>query len=197
MQKKLDFYGKWCYLFIVTYCFLQERTKGLLFLFGQGSPGTKEKDLAKTDIASKAEQLLLPILEDNGFELVDTEYVKEGSDFYLRAYIDKEGGITIDDCELVSRAFEVKLDEEDFIADAYILEVSSPGLTRPLKKPRDFERNLGKPVEVHLYKPVNKQKEFVGELKAYDDDKIVIETNESSIEINKSDISIIKQYFEW
>ena len=82
---------------------------------------------------AKTEQLILPILERMQFELVDVEYVKEGSNWYLRAYIDKEGGISVDDCEVVSRAFSDKLDEEDFIDDAYIMEVSSPGLGRPLK----------------------------------------------------------------
>lgn len=90
----------------------------------------------KETYEQKAEEMILPIVEANGFELVDVEYVKEGQNWYLRAYIDKEGGITVDDCEIVSRAFSDKLDENDFIEDAYILEVSSPGLGRPLKKRR-------------------------------------------------------------
>ena len=113
-------------------------------------------------IEEKAEELLKPIVEEesrkpdeegicHAFEIVDVEYVKEGSDWYLRAYIDKEGGININDCERISRAFEQALDAKDVIPDAYILEVSSPGLTRALKKDRDFERNLEKPVEVHLF----------------------------------------------
>lgn len=93
------------------------------------------EDLSKKETyEQKAEKMILPIVEANGFELVDVEYVKEGQNWYLRAYIDKEGGITVDDCEIVSRAFSDKLDENDFIEDAYILEVSSPGLGRPLKK---------------------------------------------------------------
>ncbi|MCM1236176.1 MAG: ribosome maturation factor RimP, partial [Ruminococcus flavefaciens] len=88
----------------------------------------------KREIEAKTEQLVAPIIEEQQFELVDVEYVKEGSNWYLRVFVDKENGIDIDDCVLVSRALETKLDEEDFIADAYILEVSSPGLTRPLKK---------------------------------------------------------------
>ena len=96
----------------------------------------------------KAEALLLPIIEANNFELVDVEYVKEGSNWYLRAYIDKEGGISVDDCEVVSRAFSDKLDEEDFIDDAYIMEVSSPGLGRPLKKEKDYKRSMGKELEI-------------------------------------------------
>ena len=99
----------------------------------------------------KAEDLITPILENNGFELVDMEYVKEGSNWYLRAYIDKEGGITVNDCEVVSRAFSEKLDEEDFIDTAYIMEVSSPGLGRPLKKEKDYERNMGKDIYLVKY----------------------------------------------
>ena len=92
----------------------------------------------KETYEQKAEQLLIPIVDAHGFELVDVEYVKEGSNFYLRAYIDKPGGITVDDCETVSRAFSDKLDETDFIEEAYIMEVSSPGLGRPLKKEKDY-----------------------------------------------------------
>ena len=116
----------------------------------------------------KAEELLLPMMEENGFELVDVEYVKEGGSWYLRAYIDKPGGIAINDCELISRALSDKLDEEDFIEDSYILEVSSPGLGRPLKKEKDFQRNLGEEVEVRTFRAIEGQKEFTGVLKAYD-----------------------------
>ena len=96
----------------------------------------------------KTEEILLPIVEKNGFELVDVEYVKEGGSWYLRAYIDKPGGINVDDCEIVSRELSDILDEKDFIDEAYILEVSSPGLGRPLKKEKDFKRSLGQEVEV-------------------------------------------------
>ena len=92
----------------------------------------------------KTEEILLPIVEKNGFELVDVEYVKEGGSWYLRAYIDKPGGINVDDCEIVSRELSDILDEKDFIDEAYILEVSSPGLGRPLKKEKDFKRSLGR-----------------------------------------------------
>ena len=114
----------------------------------------------------KAEALLLPIIEANNFELVDVEYVKEGSNWYLRAYIDKEGGISVDDCEVVSRAFSDKLDEEDFIDDAYIMEVSSPGLGRPLKKEKDYKRSMGKELEIRTYRAINREKEFYGILKS-------------------------------
>ena len=99
----------------------------------------------------KTEEILNPIMEELEFELVDVEYVKEGSMWYLRAYIDKPGGITVNDCEAVSRRLSDILDEKDFIEDSYVLEVSSPGLGRPLKKEKDYKRNLGKEVEIRTY----------------------------------------------
>ena len=117
----------------------------------------------------KAEALITSIVEAHGFELVDVEYVKEGSNYYLRAYIDKPQGITVDDCEVVSRAFSEKLDEEDFIEEAYIMEVSSPGLGRPLKKEKDYKRSMGKELEIRTYRAINREKEFYGVLTAYDE----------------------------
>ena len=161
--------------------------------------GKKGVLMAKRETyVERTTQLLEPIIEANNFELVDVEYVKEGSNFYLRAYVDKEGGFTVNDCELVSRALEAKLDEEDFIEDAYILEVSSPGLTRPLKKEKDLERNMGKLIEIHLYKARNKQKVLVGELKAYTPDSVTItdeDGNEETIEMRE--ISLIRPYIEF
>jgi len=154
--------------------------------------------MAKLNIEARTEKLLEPILEENAFELVDVEYVKEGSDWYLRAYIDKEGGININDCETVSRALEEKLDEEDFIPDAYILEVSSPGLTRPLKKERDYLRNIGKPVEIHLYRPVDKCRIFIGDLASYDEDTVTLDMgDEGEMSFERKNISLIRQYFEF
>ena len=112
----------------------------------------------RVDIETKTEELVLPIIEANNFELVDVEYVKEGANWYLRVYADKEGGIAIDDCVLISRSLEEKLDAEDFIEDAYILEVSSPGLGRPLKKEKDYVRSVGKSIDIKLYKAIDKQK---------------------------------------
>ena len=120
------------------------------------------------------EELLEPIVTGFGFELVDVEYVKEAGTWYLRAYIDKPGGITVDDCEAVSRKFSDVLDEKDYIEDTYIFEVSSPGLGRPLKKDKDFQRSLGEEVEIRTYRPIDRQKEFVGELKAYDKESVTI-----------------------
>ncbi len=143
---------------------------------------------------SRAGALITPIIEKYHFELVDVEYVKEGDTWYLRAYIDKPGGITVDDCETVSREFSDRLDEEDFIEDSYVMEVSSPGLGRPLKKDRDYARCLGKEVELKTYKPVEKEKEFTGTLKAYDEDKvtIILEDNRE-MTLNRKDLALIRE----
>ena len=142
---------------------------------------------------ARTEELITPILDRRNFELVDVEYVKEGSTWYLRVYIDKEGGITVDDCEVISRVLSDWLDKEDFIEDSYILEVSSPGLGRPLKKDKDFERSLGEQVEIRLYKARNKQKEFEGALKSYDKDTVTIETEDGSQEtFERGDIALIR-----
>ena len=117
---------------------------------------------------AKTEEILLPIAEENGVEIYDVEYVKEGSDWYLRVYIDKEGGIAVDDCEVVSREADPILDTDDCIEESYILEVSSPGLGRPLKKDKDFARSIGEEVEVRLFRAVEGCKEYTGLLNAYD-----------------------------
>ena len=146
---------------------------------------------------TRTEELLKPIVESAGVEIYDVEYVKEGSDFYLRCYIDKDGGVNIQDCETVSRALSDQLDAEDYIEDAYILEVSSPGLGRPLKKERDFERSLGEEVEIRLYKALNKQKEFTGILKAYDKETVTIETAEGELVFDRPDIALIRLAFDF
>lgn len=145
----------------------------------------------------KTEDLLLPIMEENGFELVDVEYVKEGGNWYLRAYIDKPGGISVNDCELVSRRLSDLLDEKDYVEDAYILEVSSPGLGRPLKKEKDFKRSLGELVEVRTYRMVEKRKEFTGILKAYDDNTVTIEEDKTERVFDKSEIALIRLAFDF
>ncbi len=154
--------------------------------------------MAKRDMyESRAEELLLPIVEANGCEIYDVEYVKEGSEWYLRAYIDKEGGVNIVDCENVSRAFSEKLDEVDFISEAYILEVSSPGLGRALKKDRHLEKSIGEEVELKTYKPIDRQKDFAGILKSFDKDTVTIETEEKEIVFAKADIAIIRLAFDF
>ncbi len=145
----------------------------------------------------RAEELLLPIVEQSGFELVDVEYVKEGGTWYLRGYIDKPGGITINDCEAVSRLFGDRMDEHDFIPDSYILEISSPGLDRPLKKPKDYERSLGKEVEIRTYRPIDRQKEFVGILTGYDDGSVTIDSDGQEKIFEKKDIALIRLYIKF
>ncbi len=146
----------------------------------------------------KTEALLLPLMERHQFELVDVEYVKEGGSWYLRAYIDKPGGITVDDCEVISRALSDLLDEQDFIDESYILEVSSPGLGRPLKKDKDFARSIGEEVELRTFRAIDHQKEFTGILKGYDREKVMIEIeNEKTLEFARADIALIRLAFDF
>ena len=154
--------------------------------------------MAKKDFyEQKTEELITPLIEENNFELVDIEYVKEGSSYYLRVYIDKEGGITVVDCETISRAFNVILDKEDYIEDAYIFEVSSPGLMRPLKKDKDFQRSIGKMIEVRLFRAMEKQKEFEGRLQSFDKDTITIRIDdEKEITFKRTDIALVRLAFE-
>jgi ribosome maturation factor RimP len=146
----------------------------------------------REQIETLTEQFLEPILDENNFELVDVEYVKEAGNWYLRIYVDKDGGITIDDCELVSRALEAILDEKDPIKDPYILEVSSPGLDRPLKKEKDYKRSIGKLVEIKLYKQLDGNKEFMGNLVEYTSDTVTIESDTDNITFNRKDIALIR-----
>lgn len=151
----------------------------------------------KEEYEQKAEAMLAPIVESNGFELVDVEYVKEAGTWYLRGYIDKPGGITVNDCETVSRAFSDKLDEDDFIEDSYIMEISSPGLDRTLKKEKDFARSIGKLVEIRTYRPIEKQKEFCGELTAYDNNSVTIEEEGTPRTFDKKDIALVRLAIEF
>lgn len=153
------------------------------------------KLMKKADIEQHCTELVTPIIEENNFSLVDVEFVKEGSDYYLRVYADKEGGINIDDCVFISRALEAKLDEADKIDEPYILEVSSPGLTRPLKKEKDFARSIDKLVELKTYKAVKGIKEFCGVLKAYTEDTITLDIDGEQVMLNRNEISMIRLAF--
>lgn len=141
---------------------------------------------------AKTENLLAPIVEQYGVEIYDVEYVKEGKEYYLRVYIDKPSGVNIQDCENVSRALSDALDEEDFIPDAYILEVSSPGLGRVLKKDRHMEKSLGETVELKTYKPIDGQKEFSGILKAFDEETVTIEEDGVPRAFERSAIATVR-----
>lgn len=152
----------------------------------------------REEYESRTEALLLPIMEELNFELVDVEYVKEGSSWYLRAFIDKEGGITVNDCETVARRMNDLLDEQDFIDDSYIFEVSSPGLGRPLKKEKDYIRSMGKELEIRTYRAINRQKEFYGILKAYTEDTVTIMTDdEEELTFQKKEIALIRLAFDF
>ena len=142
---------------------------------------------------TRTEELITPILDRMNFELVDVEYVKEGGTWYLRAYIDKEGGITVNDCEAVAREMNEILDREDFVEDSYVFEVSSPGLGRPLKKEKDYIRSMGKDVDVRLYRQIDRQKEFTGALTAYDDKTVTLTMEDGSQRVfDKDDIALIR-----
>lgn len=147
---------------------------------------------------TRTEELITPILDRMNFELVDVEYVKEGGTWYLRAYIDKEGGITVNDCEAVAREMNEILDKEDFVEDSYVFEVSSPGLGRPLKKEKDYVRSMGKEVEIRTYRAINREKEFYGILSAYDENTVTIKTeDETEMTFEKSDIALIRLAFDF
>ena len=142
---------------------------------------------------SKVEVLVSGMNEKMGYELVDVEFVKEGQNWYLRFYLDKEGGINIDDCEKASKAIEKLLDEKDPIEQAYILEVSSPGLDRQLKKDKDFVKYAGSLVDVKLYKAVDGSKEFQGTLKGLEGNIITIEDeNGNELSFDRKDTAVIK-----
>ncbi len=150
----------------------------------------------REEIEARTEELVMPLVAQKQFELVDVEYVKEGGSYYLRIYIDKEGGITVNDCEAISRPFSDILDAEDYIEGSYILEVSSPGLGRPLKKEKDFKRSLGEEVEIRLFRQVEHQKEWVGLLTAYDNQTVTIETEDGrELTFERSNLALIRLAF--
>ncbi len=142
--------------------------------------------------AERTEALLVLIAEKYQVDIYDVEYVKEGTDWYLRAYIDKPQGVTIDDCENVSRALSDRLDEEDFIEDAYILEVSSPGLGRVLKKDRHLKSALGQEIECKTYRPVDGVKEFSGILVSFDEESLTISCGEEEKRFLRKDLAVIR-----
>lgn len=147
---------------------------------------------------ARTRELISPILDRMNFELVDVEYVKEGAEWYLRAYIDKEGGITVNDCEAVSREMNEILDREDYVEGPYIFEVSSPGLDRPLRSERDFARSVGKAVEIRTYRPIGGSKEFSGILSSYDGDSVTIRGEEGEeATFPRADIALIRLAFDW
>ena len=173
---------------------MKERTKSerrLTLLCVWGFPGRKEEKVKK-DIVEWTEKMLEPIIQKHQYELVDVEYLKENGQWYLRVYADKEGGITINDCEVISRELEEELDKADPIEEAYILEVSSPGLDRVLKKEKDFKRYMGYSVDVKLYKAIEKKKEFTGELTGYTADTVTIDCDGREMVFDRSQIAQVR-----
>lgn len=214
MQKTLANTGNWCYN---TFCNMLLVKSGLRkvhsFILSSGQErdgsafGNNGKEVMRLtrreEYESRAEKMLEPMMGEHQFELVDVEWVKEAGSWYLRAYVDKEGGITLDDCELVNRAWSDLMDQEDFIEEAYILEVSSPGLGRQLKKEKDFRRSIGKEVDVKFYRarkiPVGKNgkevsvKEITGVLSAFDTDTITLETDfDPAYVIPRGEMALVK-----
>ena len=149
--------------------------------------------MAKKKVEEIVEELALPVVEELSFELVDVEFLKEGANWYLRVYIDKQGGITIDDCQAVSERLSDMLDQKDPIRQSYILEVSSPG-ERPLKKDRDYERFRGEFVEVKLYQPLNGKKIYEGELLGLKGDIVEIKTVEGTeMGFDRKDTALVRR----
>ena len=142
--------------------------------------------------AQKVEQLLKQPVAELGFELCDVEFIKEYGDWVLTLYIDKEGGVNIDDCERVSRAVDPLLDTADPIEQAYMLSVSSLGLDRPLKKDADFARNIGKRIEIKLFAPKNGKKEFTGELVSFDESNIVVKLENDELTIERKALALAR-----
>ena len=138
-----------------------------------------------------------PIVEGLGCSLWDVEYVREGSERFLRLYIDKEGGVDITDCEAISRAVDPVLDEKDPIPESYHFEVCSAGLERALKRPGDFERFMGSPITVKLYRPYNGLKEFPGVLRGYEDGRVTVEAGKETITFEKSQVALVRLRVEF
>ena len=153
--------------------------------------------MAKKKIEEVVTEIALPITEKNKFELVDVEFVKEGGNWYLRVYIDKPGGIAIDDCQLVSEEISEKLDKIDPIEQSYYLEVSSPGLERPLKKDRDFEKFKGELVEVKLFSPMDGKKVLEGELIGLVDNKIAINSNGTALSFERDKVAGVRRVLKF
>ena len=148
-------------------------------------------------VTEQVAQFAAPIVESFGCSLWDVEYVREGADRYLRVYIDKEGGIEIDDCEKIHRALDPVLDEHDPIAESYYFEVCSAGLERALKRPSDFERFMGSPILIKLYRPRNGLKEIPGILRGYEDGRITVEAGKETITFEKSEVALARLRVEF
>lgn len=154
--------------------------------------------MALSNIESKVEELLKPIITDIGYDLYDVIYEKEGKDYYLRIIIDKpDGSIDINDCEKVNNEINDILDEADYIKDQYFLEVSSPGIERLLRREKHYQSQIGNEIKVKLFKPINKQKELIGILEEYNKEEITLRVGDTTIKINSKDIAVARTIFNW
>lgn len=150
-------------------------------------------------IEDRVEKLVLPKIEELGYTLYDIQYAKEGKNYFLRIFIDKENGIDLNDCEKVSDGLNELLDEADYIKEQYFLEVSSPGIERILRKDKHLQDSIGKEIEINLFKPQDSKKEFIGILDGYNEDVITIKQIEdgAKISINRKNISLMKLKYNW
>ena len=151
------------------------------------------------NIEEKIENRVSGIIEDLGYKLYDVQYVKEGKDYFLRIFIEKEDGeIDLNDCENVNNAITGVLDEEDYIKEQYFLEVSSTGVEKMIRKEKHLKENIGELITVKLFKPIDGSKEFIGELISFDDEILSLKLDdESNIEIERKNISLIKKFYDW
>lgn len=152
--------------------------------------------MAGNKIENLVEHLVGDVIAGSNLELVDVEYVKE-RDWYLRVFLDKQGGLEVEDCQWVSEKLEEKLDELDPIKDSYILEISSPGLDRPLKKERDFVRHVGEAIEIHTFAPVNGQKTLVGKLISLENDNIHVDVDGTEMTIPREKASQVRLHIDF
>ncbi len=147
-------------------------------------------------IEENVETLIMPIIENLGYSLYDVQYVKEGKDNYLRVFIDKKEGISLEDCEKVNNAITDILDEKNYIKDQYFLEISSPGIERVIRKDKHFKENIGNKVCVKLFKPIEKEKQLIGTLENFDENNVYINCG-NTIQIDRKNISLIKTVYDW
>ena len=148
-------------------------------------------------ITEQVEAFAKPVVEQHGCSLWDVEYVREGSERFLRLYIEKEGGVDITDCEAISRAVDPILDEKDPIQESYHFEVCSAGLERALKRPSDFERFMGSAITVKLYRPYNGLKEIPGVLRGYEDGRVTVECGKETVTFEKSQVALVRLRVEF
>lgn len=150
------------------------------------------------NIEEKIENRVSPIIKELGYNLYDVQYAKEGKDYFLRIFIEKDNGeIDLNDCEKVNNAITDVLDEEDYIKEQYFLEVSSTGVEKMIRKDRHLQENIGNLITVKLFKPVDGEKEYVGKLKEFNNDTLIMELEDSNLELERKNISLIKKYYDW